>query len=415
MYYSDGKIKDEKHFVNGKAEGKFFEYASNGKIERELNYKNGEQHGAEISYDDDGSVRSTTNHVNGKEHGLKKQTRSEYELTANYKEGQYDGAYSEIYTNGHVKVTGNYINGKKDGVWESGKKDGIKIRTEEYLNDDKIKETIYFNDGSVEVVREMKNGKKNGWERTYNFREGTLKSELFYKDGQLSSSTAGSGSGGASGSSGGAIKQTKQMSSGDNAYIQTFYQNNGKYDGEYTEQWVAEDKAIKTKGQYENGKKTGLWVYRDKFGQKEKEESYLNDRLDGKQVIYKANGKVSKYYHYKDGNKNGEYAVYFSVNDHMSEKGTYVNDRLDGLHTIYHQNGKVSMENMKPHNPNDPFVEKSYSEEGVMTSETHYEAGMRISEKQYYKNGKLKSVRKRDDNGNMTFTEEYDESGKKTK
>jgi|GEM_PF-157709 len=409
-YYPDGDKKSVQKFVNGKAEGKFLEYGPNGEVESEVNYKNGLQHGAEIHYDREGNVRSSVTFVNGKETGVKKASVSsntgDYQLTAHYKEGTYHGDYSEIFTNGNVKVTGQYKDGKKEGTWEFGKRDGAKIRTEVYANDDKIKETIYYTDGSVEVVRELKNGKKNGWERTYNFREGTLKSELFYKDGQLSSNTGEN-----SGSGSGLVKQTKQISSSYGAYMQTFYQNNGKYEGDYSEQWAEGDKAMKTKGQYKNGKKTGLWVYYDRYGQKEKEERYADDKLDGKQIFY--DGKeVDKFYHYKNNVKEGEFALYRE--GRLREKGTYVNDRMEGTRTQYHANGKPSYEEVIPHNPNGEKIERDFTQTGSLRTERRYENGRQTGEKQYYDNGKLKRVFKRID-GKLEVVEEYDENGKKIK
>ncbi|MCL2651519.1 MAG: hypothetical protein FWD60_10920 [Candidatus Azobacteroides sp.] len=410
-YYTDGSKKSERQFVNGKAEGKFIKYYTNGKIESEVNFKNGEQDGAEVFYDSEGNVRSSATYSTGKENGTKKQSYGDYELSANYKDGKYDGAYSEIFTNGNTKVKGNYIDGKKDGTWEFGKKDGSKIRTEVYANDDKIKETIYYTDGSVEVVRELKNGKKNGWERTYNFREGTLKSEIYYRDGEVSSNTADGN--GASGKNSGLAKQTKQITSNYGIYIQTFYQNNGKYEGEYTEQWAEGDKAMKTKGQYENGKKTGLWIYYNQYGQKEREETFADDKLDGKQTFYDRSEKVSKYYNYKNDVKDGEYAVY--SNAVLSEKGTYVNDRVEGLRTYYYPNGKSQRETLLPHNPNGERVEKEYSEKGILLTEFRYEGGQQVSEKHYFDNGKLKQALQLDENGRLKVVEEYDESGKKIK
>ena len=146
-FYPDGTVKSVSPYVNGKPEGKFITYGSDGKVESEAHYKNGLQDGTEIRYADDGSVRFEATYSQGKEIGLKRQRYSEYELTAHYKDGKYHGAYSEIYTNGNVKISGSYIDGKKDGTWETGKKDGVKVRTEVYADDDKIKETIYYTDG----------------------------------------------------------------------------------------------------------------------------------------------------------------------------------------------------------------------------------------------------------------------------
>jgi antitoxin component YwqK of YwqJK toxin-antitoxin module len=408
-YYEGGGKKSVRHFDNGKPEGKFIDYAPDGKIEKEVNFKDGLQDGAEITYDREGNVRSSVNYSDGKETGAKKQSFSDYELTDHYNSsGQLDGDYSEIYTNGNVKVTGHYTAGKKDGTWELGKKDGNKIRTEVYADDDKIKETIYFTDGTVETVRELKNGKKNGWERTYNFREGTLKNELFYRDGEIASTATD-----ANGNASGLVKQTKQMTSNYGVWIVTFYENKGKYEGEYTEQWAEGDKAMKTKGQYENGKKTGLWVSFDMYGNKTREENFVNVKLDGRQTFYEGKGIIDKYYTYKNDVRDGEYGLY--TQGKLREKGAYVNGRIEGLSTSYYPDGTVKSEILAPHNPEDERIEKDYYPSGKLKVERQYENRSPVSEKQYFENGKIRWVFQANENGSMVMTEEYDETGKKIK
>ncbi len=335
-YYSDGAVKASRNYVKGKPEGKFIQYGANGKIESEVNFKNGVQDGAEIRYDSQGKVRSQANFSEGKTIGKEVRNISsntgDYVQTANYnKEGKYDGEYSEIFTDGKVRMKGQYKNGKKEGTWEYGKKNGQKIRTEVYNNDEKVKETIYYTDNTVESVKELKNGKKNGWERKYNYGDGTLKSEIFYKDGEVSSETGS-----------GLAKQTKQISSNIGGYTQTFYEVNGKYEGEFTEQWLEGAKGIKSKGQYKNGKKNGLWVYEHKSGKKEKEENYINGVLNGSYKTYSDNGKLYETYEYTNGDKNGPYKLYRYNTDVLRETGTYVSGRVKGTRKYYDEKGNVS-------------------------------------------------------------------------
>ena len=338
-YYPDGTVKTSRNFVKGKPDGKFLQYGANGKIESEVNYKNGLQDGPEIRYDSEGNIRSQSNYTEGKASGKEIKNISsntgDYVQTANYnKEGKYDGEYSEIFTNGKVKQKGRYVNGKKEGTWEYGKKDGQKIRTEEYANDEKIKETIYYTDNTVEVVRELKNGKKNGWERKYNFGDGSLKSEVFYKDGEVSSET----------SSGAPVKQTKQITSNWGVYVQTFYQINGKYEGEYTEQWQEGAKGMKTKGQYKDGKKTGLWVYESVSGKKESEENYLNGELDGTFILYQCvNGNKSQEREYTKGKLNGTSKRYSCQTGKVTSESTYVDGVQKSVKT-YDDNGNLIYE-----------------------------------------------------------------------
>ena len=351
-YYSDGTVKASRNYVKGKPEGKFIQYGSNGKIESEVNFKNGVQDGAEIRYDSDGKVRAQSNFSEGKNTGKEVRNISsnagDYVMTSNYnKDGKYDGEYSEIFTDGKIKVKGLYKNGKKEGTWEYGRKDGKKVRTDVYSNDDKIKETTYYTDNTVEVVRELKNGKKNGWERKYNYGDGALKSEVFYKDGVVSSDTksgAASGSSASPTSTSGMVKQTKQISSNTGGYTRTFYEVNGKYEGEYSEQWTEGAKGLKAKGQYKNGKKIGLWVYGHKNGQKDKEENYVDGELEGNRTTYSENGKVYEIYKYTKGEKNGPYKLYSYNTDVLRETGTYVSGRVKGIRKYYDQNGKLSRE-----------------------------------------------------------------------
>ena len=192
-YYADGSVKATRNYVDGKVEGKFVQYYADGKIESEINFKNGMQEGDEISYDRDGKIRSTVSFEVGKENGMKKElfknsSSGDYEMIAYYKDGKKDGYYAETFMNGNLKEQGQYIDGKKDGTWEFGKRDGKRTRTEVYLNDEKIKETVYFTDGTVEVTREFKNGRKDGWERSYNYSDGKLVRETLYKEGSVVSS-----------------------------------------------------------------------------------------------------------------------------------------------------------------------------------------------------------------------------------
>ena len=408
-FYSDGSVKWVSPFVNGKTEGKFIEYGSNGKVESEIYFKNGLKDGTEITYDTDGNLRSEATYSEGKETGRKWQRYSDYELTAHYREGKYHGEYSAIYTNGNVKEKGSYIDGKKDGTWEIGRKDGTKVRSEVYADNDKIQETIYFTSGTIEAVRELKNGRKNGWERTYDSRSGNLKSELFYKDGQVSSDTGVTGTGNALG----LVRQTKQMSENGSPYIATFYQVNGKYEDEYTEQWVDDDKGMKTRGQYQNGKKTGLWVYENRFGGKTQEESYLNDKLDGRQTFYDGGGNVSKYYTYKEGIRDGEYAEYNYKT--IRRKGNYINGEIAGLQVTYYENGNPYTEEYRPRNPSEARTHKMFYEDGTLERESRTEGGRDVEEKQYHKNGKLKNLFKINDSGRLELIESYDETGKRTK
>lgn len=439
-YYSDGSVKESRNYIKGKPDGKFISYDQHGKVSAEKSYKNGLEDGPDIKYDAEGKIRSETRYINGKAQGKSTQQISsnggDYTITCNYSDGVYDGEYAEIFTNGTIKTKGKYIKGKKDGTWEYNKKDGQKIRTDGYSNDDKIKETIYYTDGTVEVVRELKNGKKNGYERKYTYGDGSLKSELYYQDGELASTPATTGNSSSKNNSGtksGMVKQTKQIASNEHNYTQTFYQINGKYEGEYLEQYT-DGGAIKAKGQYSNGQKQGVWVYEDIRGRKAKEETYSNGKLNGLRTRYNE-GIIEESQEYKDDVKNGEYKKY-NAEGKLVLKGNFQNDKrhgpaeeyyssgkieskcsydrglVNGIEQTFYSNGKMKSETTYlDGNVKGPF--KTWDENGQLETEGEYLSKHKAKYKNTYKNGKLYMKEYLDEN-NKNVVEHYDENGKKT-
>jgi antitoxin component YwqK of YwqJK toxin-antitoxin module len=384
-YYPDGSLKSVRNYVNGKPHGKFIDYDGKGSVTHEASYKDGEQDGPEITYDGDGKVRSQTIYAAGKPTGAQTRYFDDYTLKANYDgTGNFDGEYAEIFHNGHVKIKGKYARGKKEGVWETGRKDGKKMATEAYEAGDKVKETTYYTDNTVEMVREIKNGKKNGWERKYNYGDGSLKSELFYKDGELSS-FAGTGDSNQPGKPG-LIKQTKQITSNLGNYIQTFYHSDGRYEGEYTEQY-AEGAAMKTKGQYTDGKKEGAWVYETRQGEKEREENYTAGKLNGLVIKY-TDGIIRESVEYRNDTPNGEFKQY-NPDGKLILKGTFADGKRHGIAEEYYPSGKIKEINRYNKGSYDG-VKQAFYTNGQMRLEETYVNGWQVGPfKQWTENGQL--------------------------
>ncbi|MDR1200075.1 MAG: hypothetical protein LBL58_00400, partial [Tannerellaceae bacterium] len=361
-------------------------------------------------------IRSQTIYSAGKPTGTQTQTFSEYTRTANYDDkGNLDGEYAEIFFNGNVKSKGKYVQGKKEGVWETGRKDGQKMATEEYAAADKIKETTYYTDNTVKMVREMKNGRKNGWERKYSYRDRSLESELFYKDGQLSSVGGTDDSGQPE-----LIKQTKQISSNQDSYIETFYQINGRYEGEYTEQYV-DGNAMKTKGQYANGKKEGLWVYETRQGLKEREENYSAGKLNGLRIKYD-DGVIRESTEYRNGTPNGEHKQY-DPDGKLILKGAFEDGKRHGAVEEYYPSGKIQEKN-RYHTGSYDGVRQAFYTNGQMRLEETYVNGWQVGPfKHWTENGQLSKegesarsgvvFQKTYENGKLYMHEYRDEDGVK--
>lgn len=180
-------------------------------------------------------------------------------FVVNFTEGYMNGSFQEYYSSGDIKERGQYLKGKKQGVWESFKSDGIIKLTEVFDSGDLIKKITYYTDGNVDMERNFKNGKEDGVSKQYTW-EGELKSEKNYVNGKQVG------------------KQLQYYTSNTGNYIQTsFYNENGLLDGDYSEIF-AESKAIKVKGKYTKGRKTGKWIYGNNRSLT-KEEVYDNGKL----------------------------------------------------------------------------------------------------------------------------------------
>ena len=181
-------------------------------------------------------------------------------IVMTYLNGYLDGEYIKYYSGGDVEIKGRYLKGQKNGKWETFKSDGTIKLTEVYEKDNLTKKITYYTDGSVDRERNYKNGKEHGIDKQYTF-EGTLKAEKNYVNGKQV----------------GAQMQF-YTSSADNYIEKSNYNEQGKLDGKFTETFE-KNGAVKTKGQYKDGRKVGKWVYGYASGSLYKEEEYENGKL----------------------------------------------------------------------------------------------------------------------------------------
>ena len=115
-YYSDGKIKREASFRDGKKEGVWREFDEKGNVVSSQTYQKGVLTGQGIVDTD------------GKRRGYFKEFYPDNSLRAEgiFVEGQRSGEWKFYYQNGKVQEVGNYTDGQPDGIWiwyyENGQK-----------------------------------------------------------------------------------------------------------------------------------------------------------------------------------------------------------------------------------------------------------------------------------------------------
>jgi antitoxin component YwqK of YwqJK toxin-antitoxin module len=105
---------------------------------------------------------------------------------------------------------------------------------------------------------------------------------------------------------------------------------------------------IMSKGIYLNLKKDSIWQNYGPSGKLSNLETYKNDKLEGKKVIYYVPENPSvktqivlSELQYKGGKLNGQALHYFD-NGSIKEKGSYIEDRKVGIWETYHFNGRKS-------------------------------------------------------------------------
>lgn len=147
-----------------------------------------------------------------------------------------------------------------------------------------------------------------------------------------------------------------------------------------------ENGSLMSHGIYRNMKKDSIWLNFGPSGRISNYETYKNDLLDGKKVIYYVpedpndNSKiVSGTYIYSAGKLNGEVVLYFE-NGTVKEKGTYLNNKKHGIWERYHSNGKkMNLERFK-NGVTHGWCE-SYDEAGKLIVKSYFYQGKRLKGK----------------------------------
>lgn len=152
----------------------------------------------------------------------------------------------------------------------------------------------------------------------------------------------------------------KNFNDNDNTSTVQFYTLNGK---------------LISKGQMDEKKRIGAWVYFHKNGKTIlQKEFYVNGKLNGKYVTYFSNNKPTIETHYKNGKLNGTYkryaikghiyqnfnyknglregnAIFYDrVSGNLIKKGQFSNDLKTGNWNYYKNNKLIETKNFSPEN-----------------------------------------------------------------
>ena len=225
----------------------------------------------------------------------------------------------------------------------------------------------YYGDGqTVQSERTFIDGKVNGVSRTYH-SNGKVETEKVYKLGIEDGYDRRYGSDG-----------TLTL---DECY------KDGKRDGKWTQHLSSNLGDMVRISFYKNGLPDGQWSETWKDGKPEKSTTYKNDEKNGEEITYFTDGTPEKSSNYLNGKLNGVTKEFYFESGKCKSEYTFKNGKREGAYKRYFDTGKLR-------------------EEGCC------EADSEVYRKEYYANGKLKSVAERKGGGWNTI-ERYDSEGNK--
>ncbi|MEZ4922362.1 MAG: hypothetical protein R2780_04255 [Crocinitomicaceae bacterium] len=370
FYYSTGEKASEGHFKNGLPDGLWKAYYKNGKT-KSIGYKlEGQSDSLWKFFNEDGLLTWLYTYQNDKKNGCAQQFDSLGNVIQEsfYIDDIKQGEELWFFDDGKIKKKLLFTDGEVDGVALEFNEEGQVITEEEYSNG-YLRRKEEFN-------RLDEEGNKTGVWRDYH-DNGTLKSEVSYKDGKKDGITKEYDKNGklvdiatmrgdsiASDPGGvviidlykeyhpnGEVKLVGGLNNGMKSGIFREYDMEGNmiqgyvyqrdtllsegmilaggiFDGE----WVTyyQDGKMKSKGTYTEGKKNGKWVYYFTDGKKEQEGSFKNDVLYAQWTWYYQNGQIRKQEYFNSkGLLEGEQLEYDSLGNELA-RGEYYNGEREG-------------------------------------------------------------------------------------
>lgn len=412
--HSNGQVHQRGCFLTGALEGMLETFYPDGKLKESTLYVDGLPNGLSEAYHPNGALFWKGQYFYGKRTGQWDYFHSNNSLfkTEKYAEGKlleilkYQDASGKAFPNGTFK-NGNgelmvfnmanklvakqnfedgLLGGKSIDYFESG---AIRLETS-YRKGKKIgPEVLYFSNGKKAALfnhdtLQRKSGSFQEW-----YENGKLKTQGFYKAGELDSTLLryfDSGTLAFSGKYNEGIENGRfsfYFPNGKPARIQSytlglkdslwqeFHPNGGlkqiaQFDlGEQTDSIYAfhENGKVRLLGYFEEGLASGKWKYFHENGQIAEVKNYLKGQLEGDYILCDQNGKRWVQGSYKEGKKQGEFS-YLNKEGKTTEKEVYQNGLLESVQIFNPKTGQALKK----------------------------EAGKKIVRKVYHTNGKLSSV-----------------------
>ena len=302
-YYPNGQIKKQINYIDGIPDGTLSKWYSNGQLKENGSFKKTVQSNYDIPayqkagvwkrYYLNGQLKEKGLYTNGLKHANWKQwyENGEKKLEGYYKENKKHGDWTFWYDDGNKKAKGNYLNDELNGQWTRWYEWIWKYAADYTKNNDNPQNALYV-DGQIRVVENWKDGLEDGiwtWWNTNGYVDSTGSYNLGMKNGKWTTLDSIS------------MKEIESnwyngLQKGTTIYKKTI---GGRkrltsilINGEKIE-WYANGR-MKSKKNFINGTKQGLWVYWYSNGNKRLESSYTDNKKDGEWKYWYFDGEIQR-------------------------------------------------------------------------------------------------------------------------
>jgi len=393
----EGYIFSKELFVNDKKEGKAYNYFDNNKVKMEINYLNGKKNGRTFEYNKEGKIitifeynkdrlinRELINRIdeNGDKQGIWKEfyEDSKVNIEKGYKDNKLEGYYKKYDKKGNLMLTLRYENGVIVDDNAVDDQEEIEIRKE------------YDNNGIIKFSGPYKRNTPVGIHREYSKDGEVINSKIYDNNGNIIAIGIVNEKGEKQGIWENYYTSEKLLSEGQ--YI------NNKKTGTWKYYFI--NGRIEQTGKYRNGKPNELWKWHYNSGKLNKEEEYFNGKRDGVYTEYSENGDVISEGYFLDGEKDGAWSTKVGDNSEMGKyivglkndiwkhfyedeslkyKGKFVNGNPEGRHQIFWQSGNIKEERYYDNGRREKTWKK-YNEDGNLMLTITYK-----DDKEYRVNG----------------------------
>lgn len=330
------------------------------------------------------------------------------ELEGTYADGALDGPWQRKHPGGGIAEQGSYAAGKKTGRWVQSSQAGAPLGEYE-LNLGTGLEKRWYESGALGSEIALKDGVRHGFAKRYE-RDGTLIESARYVKGVPD----GPHTVGTRGTlrieeklAGGLRTGPRKIWQGGIPFLEEIYDRRGRLHGPYT-LWRSL-KVARVKGQYQQGKRTGDWIWRDRDNKKEREGSYDGGKRTGAWLEY-VDERLVFSGAYAAGKPDGEFAYY---DRNGKELGRFTMRDGTGTMQTFHGNKKPSSrQKMVKGQEDGPYQELTYR--GKVVVEGSYRGGAKhgtwkewteggvLVLEQMWKRGKLDGLVKKFTDGKLS-------------